>query len=133
MSSMYPRAPPRVIRTSRTKPRSCHDALVVSRLISCHDAYDTVFYLGSEYDGGDCCECTCVTTGDFTCGQQMGFACLDPSAPCVDDDSVTFLPTSDEECLANFIADGDCDLPNNTEECGKSFVYTASFLQPGTK
>ncbi|CAM9621229.1 unnamed protein product, partial [Laminaria digitata] len=82
------------------------------------------------YDGGDCCECTCVATGEFTCGGRGngGFSCLDPSAPCVDDDDVTTLPTTDDDsdsttttsqrCNRNFMSDGDCDLQNNTEECG---------------
>ncbi|CAN0428888.1 unnamed protein product, partial [Laminaria digitata] len=32
------------------------------------------------YDGGDCCECTCVDTFSFTCGEEFhgGFDCLDP-------------------------------------------------------
>lgn len=36
-----------------------------------------------DYDGGDCCECTCVDTVEYTCED---FHCVDPSAPCVDDD-----------------------------------------------
>ena len=36
------------------------------------------------YDGGDCCECTCEGACEF-------FACIDPSAPCVDDDDVTIV------------------------------------------
>ncbi|CAM9194446.1 unnamed protein product, partial [Laminaria digitata] len=46
---------------------------------------------GAGYDGGDCCECTCVDTDTFNCGDEEfgGFACLDPSAPCVDDDDIT--------------------------------------------
>ncbi|CAN0542762.1 unnamed protein product, partial [Scytosiphon promiscuus] len=33
------------------------------------------------FDGGDCCECTCVSTNSFTCGDDFngGFECLDPS------------------------------------------------------
>ncbi|CAM9833917.1 unnamed protein product, partial [Ectocarpus sp. 12 AP-2014] len=40
------------------------------------------------YDGGDCCECTCEGNedDDWHC---RSFACIDPDAPCVDDDSVT--------------------------------------------
>ncbi|CAN0376720.1 unnamed protein product, partial [Hapterophycus canaliculatus] len=40
------------------------------------------------YDGGDCCECTCVSSIDLS-GCDSGFACIDPSAPCVDDDRAT--------------------------------------------
>ncbi|CAM9103533.1 unnamed protein product [Laminaria digitata] len=71
-----------------------------------------------DYDGGDCCECTCVSTAAFTCGENGGFSCLDPSAPCVDDDDVTTLPPNEVVCVDNFIADGDCDDTNNFEQCG---------------
>lgn len=38
-----------------------------------------------------CCECTCVseTDDDYRCGQYNDFACVDPAAPCVDDDDIT--------------------------------------------
>ena len=50
------------------------------------------------YDGGDCCECTCerpettiidayYSESYAFCGD--GFACIDPSAPCVNDDDIT--------------------------------------------
>ena len=44
----------------------------------------------SGYDGGDCCHCTCVSA-NFACGtgSNGGFACRDPSAPCVEDDDVS--------------------------------------------
>jgi len=43
-----------------------------------------------DFDGGDCCECTCVAPDEGTaCGTWTGFACVDPLAPCVDDDLVT--------------------------------------------
>ncbi len=48
-----------------------------------------------NYDGGDCCECTCEISGfddDYFGGRWAGcneFACIDPEAPCVDDDSIT--------------------------------------------
>ena len=32
-----------------------------------------------EYDGGDCCESTCVSTDDYTCG-VVGYTCLAPGA-----------------------------------------------------
>lgn len=76
-------------------------------------------YHFSGYDGGDCCECTCVSTDDYTCGDNGGFSCLDPSAPCVNDDDVTSLPSSERFCINEFIGDGDCDEGNNYSECGK--------------
>ncbi|CAM9919789.1 unnamed protein product, partial [Ectocarpus sp. 6 AP-2014] len=65
------------------------------------------------YDRGDCCSCTCVDE-DYECGNN-GFACLDPSAECVDDDSVTVDMV--ENCDSRGIGDGQCDLDNNKEEC----------------
>lgn len=34
------------------------------------------------YDNGDCCECDCVSTAFYTCGDR-GFQCIDPSSTCV--------------------------------------------------
>ncbi len=42
-----------------------------------------------NYDGGDCCSCTCEDTPNQECGQSGGFACIDPQATCVDDDDIT--------------------------------------------
>ncbi|CAM9527606.1 unnamed protein product, partial [Ectocarpus sp. 13 AM-2016] len=67
------------------------------------------------YDGGDCCECTCVSEGEYDCGAG-GFACIDPAAECVNDDDVTFQIAS--TCVADMIGDAYCDEPNNVEECG---------------
>lgn len=63
----------------------------------------------SAYDGGDCCECTCEGlsyydwSSDSTySGCANSFACIDPAAPCVDDDSITIdLPESCDRCLSN--------------------------------
>ena len=89
-----------------------------------------VFHRASDYDGGDCCECTCVSTVDYTCGTHHhgGYACLDPSAPCVDDDDITTLPDyeytsasqSTSTCFEAVLGDGDCDPINNNEDCGTS-------------
>lgn len=106
-----------------------------------NDLRNAALCLSSGYDGGDCCECTCVSTAFFTCGSEDygGFACVDPSAPCVDDDD--FIPGGDdflfdydddlfsssftfEPCIDDFIADGDCDSTNNNEECGGSKVFS---------
>ena len=77
----------------------------------------------SDYDGGDCCECTCVSSVEYTCGENGGYACIDPSAPCVDNDDVTELPSFEISCITQYIADGDCDAENNFEECGKSCTW----------
>ena len=43
--------------------------------------------LASDYDGGDCCECTCVSTEAYTCGAEglRPFDCIDPSVDCDED------------------------------------------------
>ncbi|CAM9920669.1 unnamed protein product, partial [Ectocarpus sp. 6 AP-2014] len=41
------------------------------------------------YDGGDCCECTCQVTSSGWGSNPDYFACIDPEAPCVDDDDIT--------------------------------------------
>ena len=82
--------------------------------------------LHSGYDGGDCCECTCVSTDAFTCGDidLGGFSCVDPSAPCAKDDDLK--PSIDEPegtmspspCRDDVSGDGDCNAANNNAECG---------------
>ena len=61
------------------------------------------------------------------------FACLDPSAPCADDDDFdaedyksTFLYVDnvserglDFPCLDKIHGNGNCDSDNNIDECGK--------------
>lgn len=37
----------------------------------------------SGYDGGDCCECDCVSTEEYTCGNGGDYDCIDPSSACV--------------------------------------------------
>lgn len=34
------------------------------------------------YDGGDCCECTCANTEEYTCGDNGEFDCVDPRSLC---------------------------------------------------
>ena len=84
----------------------------------------------SEYDGGDCCSCTCENTGVFECGDEShgGFACIDPGADCVDDDDIISNPgdysfTTTGSCIPAFISDGDCDPTNNNKDCGALYYY----------
>ncbi|CAM9555644.1 unnamed protein product, partial [Hapterophycus canaliculatus] len=66
------------------------------------------------YDGGDCCACTCESA-EFSCGD---FACVDPDAPCVDDDDITIAVA--ENCGSpSDIGNGVCEQYNNKAECGK--------------
>ncbi len=67
------------------------------------------------YDGGDCCECTCNESGN--CSGYNNFACIDPEAPCVDDDSFTVDMMENCGSPSGF-GDGWCQEENNTEECG---------------
>ena len=104
------------------------------------------FLNASGYDGGDCCQCTCVSTTSFTCCDEFhgGFECLDPSAPCVaDDDDTTSLEsdgtsytgeTTSSSCIVGLFSDGDCDVFNNNEECGasRSRLYVACDIPPST-
>ena len=66
-----------------------------------------------EYDGGDCCGCTCVDGPTFICGQGW-FQCEDPT--CLDPNLLAELP----DCGGNLLGvnDGACDAYNNNEECG---------------
>lgn len=65
------------------------------------------------FDGGDCCECTCVDGEGGSCGEE-GFVCMDPSAPCYDPDTVAVYATC-LDGLIERIGDGHCDYENNNE------------------
>ena len=61
--------------------------------ISCPNALDiheALCYAAptSGCDGGDCCNCTCISTPERICGDLVknGFACIGPSAPCTEAD-----------------------------------------------
>ncbi|CAM9166931.1 unnamed protein product, partial [Hapterophycus canaliculatus] len=72
-----------------------------------------------DYDGGDCCSCTCddarASDNGNTCGND-GYQCIDPSAECVDDDDVSSAMVF--ACSVEYIGDGDCHPQNNMEICG---------------
>lgn len=61
--------------------------------------------------------CTCQDTPDNTCGRN-GFDCIDPEAPCMngDDDTIDLLENCDD---VERIGNGECDMNNNNEQCGK--------------
>lgn len=75
-----------------------------------------------DWDGGDCCPCTCETTSDLTCGVN-GFDCLDPSGPAsCPTENPTPSPTERfpyQDCVGrlDWLGDGYCDLDNNNAEC----------------
>ncbi|CAM9340740.1 unnamed protein product [Ectocarpus sp. 13 AM-2016] len=69
------------------------------------------------YDGGDCCECTCVVSTVWSTESSCTeFACIDPTAPCADDDDIT--ADAVESCTVDNLGDGICDTSNNIEICG---------------
>ena len=35
-----------------------------------------------DYDGGDCCECTCSEAAYYDCGVNADYDCQDPTANC---------------------------------------------------
>ena len=66
-----------------------------------------------EYDGGDCCECTCVDGLIYTCGLN-GLRCEDPT--CLDPNLLAEFPDSGGNLLR--VDNGACDAYNNNKECG---------------
>eukprot|EP00903_Cladosiphon_okamuranus_P014629 g13565.t1 len=104
------------------------DDITVDMVENCHDAKSIGNGWCDEgnnkpecnYDGGDCCECTCIAgeefDDDYRCNELTGYACIDPAAPCVDDDGVTveMLENCDNPLS---IGNGWCDIGNNTPEC----------------
>lgn len=56
------------------------------------------------------------------CGERGPFTCVDPAAPCVDDDDV--IADMLENCrYTERIGDGFCDWGNNKPECCKSSIF----------
>lgn len=72
-------------------------------------------YLVAGYDGGDCCACTCTSGPKYDC-VSSDFACVDPGASCLEEMDGGNVVLA--ECVPDVVANGDCDLKNNNEECG---------------
>lgn len=80
---------------------------------------------GCNFDGGDCCECTCYVD-DVPCNPTgAAFDCQDPDAPtdCSPTATPTASPTSPftYSACAGYIAhikDGFCNEANNNADCG---------------
>ena len=60
------------------------------------------------FDGGDCCECTCVDGSNASCEESV-FFCVDPSAPCYDPDAAVVKSTCMSEDIGK-IGNGYCDF-----------------------
>lgn len=85
---------------------------------------------------GDCCECTCAPRkGEYDLYGCTQFACIDPSARCVDDDDITVDMVASCPWI-NGVGDGHCWPELNTPECnydgggkpGFFVVYCLRFL-----
>ena len=63
-----------------------------------------------EYDGGDCCSCSCLDGPIYTCDSN-GYDCKD--AACIDPNLQTKYPYCDGNLL--LWNDGECDAENNIE------------------
>lgn len=66
------------------------------------------------WDGGDCCECTCVGGSLYDC-ESSEFFCKDPNSACIDPLVVEY-----ENCGGDLSSyeDGSCDSINNNQACG---------------
>lgn len=69
--------------------------------------------LACDFDGGDCCACTCVDGLLYSCG-LVGFDCKDEA--CADPAIAIEYPTCPGNLLG--VGDGSCDAENNNDECG---------------
>lgn len=74
-----------------------------------------------DYDGGDCCECTCTkNNGGDGCYE---FQCVDPAAECVDDDDITvdqvencgYVPGIGKRCDEQLAAVDESSQRNNRQ------------------
>lgn len=69
--------------------------------------------LACAFDGGDCCECTCVDSPLYVCG-MFGFNCLDPACP---GEASSQYPNCTGRL--DWLDDGFCDTDfNNILACG---------------
>lgn len=64
--------------TSVVVELECQEAVVYLSDGQCDDATNTE---ACGWDGGDCCECTCVDGSSYSCG-EAGYHCLDPAQDC---------------------------------------------------
>lgn len=76
------------------------------------------------YDGGDCCECTCISSSSYDCGggswydDTYYFNCTDPNSGCIPTPSPVIPNYPDCTGLYAHIHDGFCDPSNNNADCG---------------
>lgn len=75
---------------------------VVNRTYVCRPLQECV------WDGGDCCEETCIDTSIHDCGSN-GYYCLDS------DQTTTSIPECADIGSGNVIGNGLCNVENNNE------------------
>lgn len=63
------------------------------------------------YDGGDCCECDCLSGSEYSCGVNE-FNCLDPASDCVHPLATQFPSCSG---ILDSVGDQYCNAENNNE------------------
>ncbi|CAM9509603.1 unnamed protein product [Ectocarpus fasciculatus] len=99
----------------------CGDPAVTSSDVVCYEDFQGNGMCNEEnnspacgYDGGDCCECSCVDGPLFECGSFAIFDCHDPA--CYDPAVVAEFP----DCTGDWfkIGDGACNTENNIASCG---------------
>ncbi|CAM9233132.1 unnamed protein product [Scytosiphon promiscuus] len=66
------------------------------------------------FDGGDCCECSCVDGPNYSCGFN-GYSCLDPAC-LFDPELIAEFPGCDGDWL--LVGDGSCLAAKNNALCG---------------
>ena len=72
------------------------------------------------YDGGDCCEETCVSNA-YVCGGNGGFDCLDPEHNDDPEMSFSFSFSFSFGCQDDKNPNAFCNPSNNNERCGTLF------------
>lgn len=77
-----------------------------------------------DYDGGDCCYCSCRKTDDGRDCDHGNFQCIDPAAACVDDDDITVDNVG--VCATYAMSNAYCDEENNKPECSEYVVWSWS-------
>lgn len=98
----------------------CGNLLSTSEAATCFEAWKSDGFCDEQnnnpscdYDGGDCCQCSCLDSPSYFCGSN-GFSCRDPA--CFDPVVVAEFP----DCTGDWmlIGDGSCTTSNNNPMCG---------------
>ena len=77
------------------------------------------------YDGGDCCECTCVDGPEYSCSGIYRFDCVDPDAPNALYDCEETLPVSAVPCASDLRGQWLVEITADAKEMAEA-VYCAN-------